>query len=569
MIWIINNSNSFKDNFMKKSILLLALITIQFSYSQKQFNEIEKLGSLCKVWGFLKYYHPNVAKGVYNWDEQLLTILPKVKQANSKEELSKIYLDWIETLGTVKVCKSCNDISKKEYFDKNFDLSWTQSTETFTDELAKKLKYIENNRFQGENHYVSTVSPKIVLMKSQGIVEITNEPKYENFEFPEQNYRLLSLFRYWNIVEYFYPYKYLTDQNWNDVLSEMIPKFKDAKNATEYQLAIKETAVKLDDTHIYTNTTTTSDFFGKKWIPALFKIIDNKAIITGYYDDSLAKIDDLRIGDVIEKVEGKNINDILQEKLKYIHGSNYNAKLRNTYWAIFNGSTDSVKVSLNRSGIISDKIIHRYSRENFKYKKDIKQKYKILDGNIGYSDMSYLEMNDVDKMMSELNSTKAIIIDYRKFMNFTPYLIARRLIHIDKEFAKLTEPDLSYPGRFTWKQNNIITPIKNKYYTGKVIVLVNEQTQSASEYATMLLQMGDNVTTIGSQTAGADGNTNEIEFIGFKTLMTGLGVYYPDGTETQRKGIKVDIEVRPTIKGIQEGKDEVLQRAIEFVNTGK
>jgi carboxyl-terminal processing protease len=554
---------------MKKIIFFLAFITFQFSYSQKQFSETEKLGSLCKVWGFLKYYHPNVAKGDFNWDEQLLTILPKVKQANSKEELSKIYLDWIESLGTIKVCKSCNDVSKKEYFDKNFDLSWTQSTETFTDELAKKLTYIENNRFLGENHYVSTVSPKIVLMKSQGIVEITNEPKYENFEFPEQNYRLLSLFRYWNIVEYFYPYKYLTDQNWNDVLSEMIPRFKDAKNATEYQLAIKETAVKLDDTHTYTNTAVTSDFFGRKYITASFKIIDNKAVITGFLNDSLSKIDDLRIGDVIEKVEGKNINDILQEKLKYIHGSNYSAKLRNIYWAIFNGSTDSVKVSLNRSGILSDKIIHRYSRENFKYKKDIKQKYKILNGNIGYADMSYLEMNDVDQMMSELNSTKAIIIDYREFMNFTPYLVARRLIQIDKEFAKLTEPDLSYPGRFTWKKNNIISPIKNKYYEGKVIVLVNEQTQSASEYATMLLQMGDNVTTIGSQTAGADGNTNEIEFIGFKTLMTGLGVYYPDGTETQRKGVRVDIEVRPTINGIQGGEDEVLERAIEFVNTGK
>jgi C-terminal processing protease CtpA/Prc len=554
---------------MKKIILLLALITIQFTYSQKQFNETEKLSSLCKIWGFLKYYHPNVARGEYNWDEQLLTILPKVEQANSKEELSKIYLDWIETLGTVKVCKSCTDVNKKEYFDKNFDLSWTQNTETFTDELTKKLKYIENNRFQGENHYVSTVSPKIVLMKSLGIVEITNEPKYENFEFPEQNYRLLCLFRYWNIVEYFYPYKYLTDQNWNDVLSEMIPKFKDAKNATEYQLAIKETAVKLDDTHTYTNTAVTNAFFGRKFIPVSFKIIDNKAVITRFLDDSLAKVDDLRIGDVIEKVDDKTINEILQEKLKYIHGSNYNTKLRNTYWVIFNGSTDSVKISLSRNGILSDKIIHRYFYKDFKPKKEIKEKYKIVDGNIGYINTAApIEMSDIEKMMSDLKSTKAIIIDMRISLS-QPNLIARRLFQKNIEFAKFTEPDLSYPGRFTWKIPNIISPIKNEYYSGKVMILVNESTQSVSEYFTMLLQKGDNVTTIGSQTAGADGNTNDIEFIGFKTLMTGLGVYYPDGTETQRKGVKVDIEVRPTIKGIQEGKDEVLERAIEFVNTGK
>jgi hypothetical protein len=37
----------------------------------------------------------------------------------------------------------------------------------------------------------------------------------------------------------------------------------------------------------------------------------------------------------------------------------------------------------------------------------------------------------------------------------------------------------------------------------------------------------------------------------------------------QRKGLIPDITVRPTIKGIRAGKDEVLERAILFLNTGK
>lgn len=120
--------------------------------------ETQNLASLCKVWGFLKYYHPNVAKGNFNWDEQFLSILPKVKQASTKEELSKIYLDWIESLGEVKACKSCGNVSKKEYFDKNFDLSWTQNSAIFSDELIKKLKFIENNRFQGIQQKRQTIS---------------------------------------------------------------------------------------------------------------------------------------------------------------------------------------------------------------------------------------------------------------------------------------------------------------------------------------------------------------------------------------------------------------------------
>jgi hypothetical protein len=52
--------------------------------------------------GILKYYHPNVSNG-YNWDEQLLIILPKSWTGKNKEELSKVYLDWIESLGVIKM----------------------------------------------------------------------------------------------------------------------------------------------------------------------------------------------------------------------------------------------------------------------------------------------------------------------------------------------------------------------------------------------------------------------------------------------------------------------------------
>lgn len=49
-------------------------------------------------------------------------------------------------------------------------------------------------------------------------------------------------------------------------------------------------------------------------------------------------------------------------------------------------------------------------------------------------------------------------------------------------------------------------------------------------------------------------------------MISGIGVYYPDGIETQRIGIVPDIEIKPTIQGIKEGRDEVLEKAIEIIN---
>jgi C-terminal processing protease CtpA/Prc len=42
-------------------------------------------------------------------------------------------------------------------------------------------------------------------------------------------------------------------------------------------------------------------------------------------------------------------------------------------------------------------------------------------------------------------------------------------------------------------------------------------------------------------------------------------VYYPDGRETQRVGIVPDVVVTPTIKGIREGRDELLERAVQLI----
>ena len=74
---------------MKKITILALMLLTQIAFSQG-LTEIQKLAATCKVWGFLKYYHPKVAKGDFNWDNQLFEILPKIEKANTNDEFSKI-----------------------------------------------------------------------------------------------------------------------------------------------------------------------------------------------------------------------------------------------------------------------------------------------------------------------------------------------------------------------------------------------------------------------------------------------------------------------------------------------
>ena len=109
---------------MKKVTLLCLLVFSQVIFSFTKITETEKLAATCKVWGFLKYYHPVVASGELNWDNQLLEKLPLIEKAQTKEEFSLILENWIDDLGPVKEVAPIVAPKEVKFFDRNFDLSW-------------------------------------------------------------------------------------------------------------------------------------------------------------------------------------------------------------------------------------------------------------------------------------------------------------------------------------------------------------------------------------------------------------------------------------------------------------
>ena len=101
-------------------------------------------------------------------------------------------------------------------------------------------------------------------------------------------------------------------------------------------------------------------------------------------------------------------------------------------------------------------------------------------------------------------------------------------------------------------------------------MIVIGQTGSGMEFMSMYFRATGKVTIIGRNTGGYDGNI-QLFLIrpDFGAGYTGTAVFYPDGRQTQRIGIVPDIYVKATFDGVKRGKDEILERVMQYLNIGK
>lgn len=77
-------------------------------------------------------------------------------------------------------------------------------------------------------------------------------------------------------------------------------------------------------------------------------------------------------------------------------------------------------------------------------------------------------------------------------------------------------------------------------------------------------------TIIGSTTAGANGNRNDIDLLNdFQISFTGLKVTNPDGSRFHAVGVLPDIIVNETSEDLRNGKDIYMEKALKFLETKK
>ena len=525
--------------------------------------QVANLALLAKVWGFMKYYHPAVAGGRYNWDYELFRILPDVLKAESTKECDRALLKWIEKAGKIK--ENLKDSMPDNKSIKLLpDVNWIENSDILGKNLSAGLIKIKLAERTGKNIYVS-------LLPGVGNPIFSNEMDYNLGPYPDAGYRLLALFRYWNMIEYFYPNRHLIGTDWNEILVKFIPKVVNAKNAAEYKETILELCASIHDTHAYTFRRSDPDQ-QRFSVREAFKFVEGRLIVADFFSEEYEKISPLKKGDEILKINNIPVDTIIKQKSPHIAASNWPTFLRNLAYELMQTNEKGISVVYQHNGKIASAFLESFRiSQTWKisglYKLNNKY-WTVLNKDIGYLNIGGPNPAKLMTIVDAMKKTKGLIIDCRMYpSDFLIYTLIPYLYSDSMQFVKFTEGSILIPGIFTYTMDWKLPGMKSESYKGKIVIIVNENTQSSGEYHAMAFRKAKGALVIGSTTAGADGNVSSISLPGgFNTFISGIGVLYPDGRETQRVGIVPDIEVKPTIKGIMENRDELLERAIGIIN---
>jgi C-terminal processing protease CtpA/Prc len=400
------------------------------------------------------------------------------------------------------------------------------------------------------------------------------ESSYASAKYPGTPYRVLAAYRWWNAIHYFYPYKHLIGEDWSAVLPHSIRLLEAARDSLEYAQAVAEMVTHIHDSHGgVAGSVALRNFLGRVPTAVQVQYIAGQPVVISVADDSATKASGIAVGDVILKVDGEDVAARRARRAKYLAYSTSQSLDDKLAWRLLRG-VDSMPARVtvrDRNDRVRElSLPRRDALETLIQYPRAGPVMKILPGNIGYADLSLLDVSAVDSMFEMFRNTKAIILDDRGYPRGTAWEIAPRLT--DKETipaAAFQRPVVMSPDSMEWTTYNFVqySPPGTKWrYHGKTVLLVDERTASQAEHTGLFFEAANKTTIVGSPTVGANGDVTSVVLPGGLTAwFSGHDVRHADGRQLQRLGLQPDVVVRPTLAGIRAGRDEVLERAVAIL----
>ncbi len=522
-------------------------------------KRVQDLTLLCKVWGFLKYYHPNAARTDVYWDGRLLDMIERVPEWKNDSIRDADLETLVVGLGAFPLNDTASPLNDSMVALKA-DLMWIDSSS-----IAPSLRVLLHNVEHARRDTCSQfMEQDTVTYMFKG--EIASPPSC----LRNAGYRLLALFRFWNGVHYLFAYRTMMDRPWDEALPSFIPRVAESDSTRLFEEAMLELATWLCDSHVYVTgyQTNLMSMFGSTELCIDVKFIQGKAYVSRAWVDNFSD-SKVKRGDEVLAIAGKSVPSIVDSLKRHLPTSNVSTMYRDIARLIVRTDSPYVNVRVRRGARTLTVPVFSRAGGPSPVSERIERFFRhVGPGNYGLVDMKFFSVDSLKARSREMRSCDGLIVDLRNGIGIGDKReLGEFFLPWPTISAKFAVADWTMPGRFTFISPHVFGDKNARHYKGKLVIMVDASTQSSLEYTAMVLASAPGAIVVGSQTAGADGDIKQLPLPGNGLLtFTGLAVFYPDGGVTQRTGLRISKVVNATSKALtSDHPDEVFNEAMRLV----
>ena len=446
-----------------------------------------------------------------------------------------------------------------------------------------------------------------------------NKPAYLKPTSPDElkkEDRIFGLVQIYSTAKQHFAYfEQVPQLDWDRAFKEFLPLVEKKQNLLEYYRTLQRFTALLEDGHtqVYLPKALRANMTN---LPVQLNYIEDQWVVIERLPTEEVLKEDIPPGSVALSIEGTSTTDYIEKNMfPYIaHGTIQGKRDRANFMGFFH-INELVNMKFRYpDGSIHSRVI-RANNQSIKWTPELREKYfstwrkkpefftKDYNGDILYVRYGKCNSKSEAKFSSLIanmgvSQPKAMILDLRRNGGGnTPHKTISHLISkkipdrasktrcsiscIDASFQmsskmgvteeqfleRLNEakekgelPKGYIPGWLVSEQG-YIEPAE-KHYKGQIIILIDVTTGSAAEDMAAKLKAASNVKIIGEPTNGSTGTPMFYDLPGGGRLRV-----CTINTPLSGVGVQPDISVNRTLKGIADGRDEILEAAIEYLRS--
>jgi C-terminal processing protease CtpA/Prc len=530
---------------------------------------IDSLVAASRLYGYVRWFHPTSESRHVDWDDFAARMMERASGAASGPELARALAEaTLPVAPSIEVWSGAPPPPKPPP-DAPFLVRYHHHGVGLSGDGKRSLyrstrKRVEKGREEPAvvvkdlGGGVSCRVPVTLPTDETGTLPHASAPLPPSGADPRMA-RVASVATVWNVFEHFYPYFDVVATDWPAALRAALADALAAADEAAFTRTLRELVAKVHDGHGRVKLAGEAI----QALPVQWTWASGELVVTAPHE-GLAR------GDTVLAIDGRSVADLYADASRVISAATEGYRRHCALYEMRIARTkDPCELTVRRaSGEETKVLVARAWSGKLETPTHPANGGEIAPG-VVYMNLDDASSEDLKSVLPALEKAKGIVFDMRGYPSSAGIDVLEHLGTSEMTSAEWLVPIVLLPDRegmtFADPRPWQLAP-RVPHLAAKVAFVIDGRAISYAESVLEVIEHYRLGALVGEPTAGTNGNINPFELPGgYAIVWTGMRVLKHGGKRHHGVGIQPTVPAHRTAKGIAEGRDEMIERAIDVV----